>query len=442
MRTARSPKRPAGLRARVLLVVVAALWAVPPAWAEPGPSLDAPADGSTIALPAGFSVTLPDEGWVRVQISSAATVDAASLACDSGWYHSGFHSSSTWTLPGVIGYSEVECELAPGEYRWRAAYGGPTGSLPSDDEAVWSEASGFAVPAPPPPPPAEPVPAPAEPDYDDLEEALCAEDSGDDPDGGDPGEVEFSADEVEATPEELAIGTPPPAEPETLGTLARLTGDEEAGAGEEGAETEYDMSGATACSTSLIRRWVAVTEFHVALGFDGVFHYEDGRETKTQAAVRFGGGTWRVGGWVTESRNRGARWVWPRRGPFHRRIAAEYLFRKSVRCSRNGCARMWTPYRWTGRLRPGAIRIQTTGWNNPYKFRLPHGHSWTKWQGTNKAMEMAVSIRAVSLRAQAGYSAITRMTWKSTQRCRENWIDPINADAAVASLIYTWSDNC
>jgi hypothetical protein len=89
-----------------------------------------------------------------------------------------------------------------------------------------------------------------------------------------------------------------------------------------------------------------------------------------------------------------------------------------------------------------AIRIQTTGWNNRYKFRLPHGHTWTKWQGTNKTMEMALSIRAVSLRAQAGYSAITRMTWKSTQRCRDNWIDPIDDDAAFARLIYTWSDHC
>lgn len=447
MRTARSPKRPAGLRAGVLLVVLAALWAVPPAWAEPEPSLDDPADASTVALPATFSVTLPDEGWVRVQISSGGAFDAASLACDSGWYHSGFHTTSSWTLPGAIGYSDVECDLEPGAYRWRAAYGGPTGALPTDDAGAWSEPAGFTVtaaPAPAPaPPPAEPVPPPGEPDYDELEEALCAEYAGEDPDGGDPGEVEFSADEVAATPEELAIGTPPPAEPETLGTLARVAGDEEeAGGEEEAAEAEHDASGATACATSLIRRWVAVTEFHVALGLNGVFHYEDGRETKTQVAVNVAGRGWTLGGWMTESANRGARWVWPRRGPFHRRIAAEYLFRKSVRCSRSGCARMWTPYRWTGRLRAGAIRIQTTGWNNPYKFRLPHGHTWTKWQGTNKTMEMALSIRAVSLKAQAGYSAITRMTWKSTQRCRDNWIDPINADAAVASLIYTWSDNC
>lgn len=446
MRTARHSKRPAGNRARLLLVVLAALWAVPPAWAEPGPSLDAPADGSTVALPASFHVTLPGEGWVRVQISAGEAFDAASLACDSGWYHGGFHSASSWTLPGVIGYSQVECDPEPGSYRWRAAYGGPTGAMPSDDDAVWSGVSSFAVsaassPAPPPPPPAPPAPPADDPAYDELEEALCGEGGDEDPDGGDPGEVEFSSDDVEATAEELAIGTPPPPEPETLGTLASLAGEEDGGA-EEAGEVELEASGATACEKKEVRRWVAVSEFHVALGFHGTFYYEDGRETKTQVAIQAPLGRWAVGGWATEATNRGARWAWPRRGPFHRRIAAEYTYRKHAICTKGGCKIWWAPQHWTGRLRPGAIRIQTTGWNNRFKFRLPHGHTWTKWLGTNKTMEKAVSISGVSLNARAGYSSITRMTWKSTPRCRDNWIDPINADATVASLIYTWSDRC
>ena len=444
MRTARSSKRPAGLRAAPLLVVLAALWAAPSGWADTAPTLEAPDDGATVVLPTTFLVILPAEGWARVQISTGDTFDAGSLACDSGWYHSGFHSTSSWTLPGVIGYSEVECDLGPGAYRWRAAYGGPTGTMPSEPDAAWSAIAGFAVqgePAPPPAPPPPPPEEPGEPDYDEQEEALCGEDGDEDPDGGDPGEVEFSSDDVEPTAEELEIGTPPPAEPETIGSLAGLAGEGDATA-EDSAEVELDTSGATACMKREILRWVAVSEFHVALGMDGTFSYEDGRETRTQVALQVSGRGWSAGGWVTEAAIRGARWNWPRRGPFHRRIAAEYVFRKHARCTKGGCYIWWAPHQWTGRLRPGAIRIQTTGWNNRFKFRLPHGHSWTKWLGTNKTVEKAVSISGVSLRAQAGYSSITKMTWKSTPRCRDNWIDPIDDYASQARLIYTWSDRC
>lgn len=439
MRTARHRKRPAGF-ITVLVALVAAAWAAPPGSAAPEPTLDAPDDGAVATLPANFLVTLPDEGWLRVQITAGEAFDTAALACDSGWYHSGFHITSSWMLPGAIGYSDVACELTPGAYRWRAAYGGPTGSLPSDEDVAWSATARFTVPdAPSPAPPAAPPPAPGEPSHDEQEAALCGEDD-EDPDGGDPGAVEFAEDDVDPTPEELAIGTPPPPEPATFGSLASIAGEEEAE--EAGSEAELETAGATACVKRETLRWVAVSELHVALGLDGRFHYEDGRETRTQVALQIPGNGWRVGGWVTEAASRGAAWIWPRRGPFHRRIAAEYRFRRHARCTKAGCYVWWAPYRWTGRLRPGAIRIQTTGWNNPYKFRLPHGHSWTKWLGTNKAMEKAVSISGVSLKAQAGYSSITKMSWKSTPRCRDNWIDPIDDDATTAKLIYTWSDRC
>ena len=450
MRTARSSKRPAGFRAPILLVVLVALWAAPSGWADAGPVLDAPADGETVALPDTFALTLPAEGWVRVQISAGETFDGASLACDSGWYHSGFHTSSSWTLPGVIGYSDVACDLEPGAYRWRAAYGGPTGEVPSDDGAAWSDVASFSIsdgvpaPTPPPPaPPAPPAPPPDEPEYDEQEESLCGAEGDEDPDGGDPGETEFSQDDVEPTAEELAIGTPPPAEPETFGSLATAGESDRAGEtdGEE-ADSGFDATGATECSRREILRWVGVAEFHVALGFHGTFTYQDGRETKTQVALQVPGRGWTLGGWVTEARNRGAQWNWPRRGPFHRRIAAEYTFRKHVRCSKGGCYAWWAPHQWTGRLRPGAIRIQTTGWNNRYKFRLPHGHTWTKWLGTNKTMDKAAYVAGVTLSAQAGYSTITKMTWRSTPRCEENWIDPIDDHATSAQLIFTWSDRC
>ncbi len=450
MRTARPSKRPAGPRAAILLAVVVALWAAPSGWADAGPVLQLPADGEAVTLPAAFEVTLPAEGWVRVQISAGEGFEAPALACDSGWYHSGFHTSSSWTLPGQIGYSDVVCELEEGAYRWRAAYGGPTGAMPSDDAVDWSAAAEFTVaaaPAPAPPPATPPAPWPGEPDYDAEEEALCAADDGDDPDGGDPGEVEFSQDDVEPTPEELAIGTPPPAEPETFGSLARVDGEEGAALGEKAdaeaeAEAELDTAGATVCAGKRIVRWVGVAEFHVALGMDGTFSYRNGRETKTQVAVHIPGRGWSLGGWATESKERGAQWNWPRRGPFHRRIAAEYVFEKRIRCSSLRCQSWWAPRQWTGRLRPGAIQIQTRGWINPFKFRLPHGHSWTKWQGTNRTMEKAAYVAGVTLRAQAGYSSITKMTWRSTPRCRDNWIDPIDDYASSAQLIYTWSDKC
>jgi hypothetical protein len=317
--------------------------------------------------------------------------------------------------------------------------------MPSDDEAAWSAASSFTIPSAQPlpgsPPPAPPPAEEPEPDYDEQEDALCDEGGDEDPDGGDPGEVEFSSDDVDPTAEELAIGTPPPSEPETLGAHAMLSGEDDSGF-DAAEEEEFDATGATECAGSQIRRWVVVSEFHVALGFSGTFHYEDGRETRTQVALQAPLGNWKVGGWALEATNRGARWTWPRVGPFHRRIAAEYLYRRHARCTKGGCHVWWAPHHWTGRLRPGAIRIQTTGWNNRYKFRLPHGHTWTKWLGTNKTMEKAASIYGVSLKAQAGYSSITKMTWRSTSRCRDNWIDPIDADATIARLIFTWSDNC
>lgn len=444
MKTAhRPPMRLAGAVAALALTLAGP--AAPAASAEPAetPSLTAPEDGAAVHLPYEVFVTLPDEGWMRVQMATDASFAPAWLACDSGWYHSGFHTTSAWTLPGTMGYSDVTCDLPAGSYRWRAAYGGPTGAVPPSDPE-WSAAAAFSVladPAPEPAPPPPPPPDEPDEDYAEEEEAACAEDGTDDPDGGDPGEVEFFSDTVEATEEEAAIGTPP-AEGAVFGTGETDASTADASDEELRAAAELDESRATTCSGSLIRRWVAVTEFHVALGFDGTFSYEDGQETQTEIVVKLPGQSWGIGGWKREATLRGARWIWPQRGPFHRRMAAQYIYRRHAICTKAGCRIWWAPHHWTGRLRAGAIRIQTTGWNNPYKFRLPHDHTWVKWKGTNKTMEKATSISGVSLRAQAGYSHITRIAWKSTRRCRDNWIDPIDTDAALARLIYTWSDRC
>ncbi len=115
------------------------------------PVLVAPED--KLALPPGpaaFVVTFQTQGYVQVQFATDETFDGDARVCDSGWYSSGFHSESSWTLPGPIGFSAATCRLQPGPHFWRARWapgsgGGaapPDASTPATD---WSEPSSFLV---------------------------------------------------------------------------------------------------------------------------------------------------------------------------------------------------------------------------------------------------------------------------------------------------------
>lgn len=124
------------------------------------PILVAPED--RLALPPGpapFVVSFRLQGYLHVQYATDRSFDEEHRVCDSGWYASGFHTESSWTLPGTIGLSSASCRLGPGPYYWRArwapgAAGGgapPDASSPSSD---WSEPASFLVQEQQAPPPA------------------------------------------------------------------------------------------------------------------------------------------------------------------------------------------------------------------------------------------------------------------------------------------------
>lgn len=115
------------------------------------PILVAPED--KLALPPGpavFVVTFQSQGYVQVQYATDASFDGEARVCDSGWYSSGFHTESSWTLPGAIGFSAATCRLESGPYFWRARWapGAGGGAAPPDaatPASDWSEPSAFLV---------------------------------------------------------------------------------------------------------------------------------------------------------------------------------------------------------------------------------------------------------------------------------------------------------
>lgn len=115
------------------------------------PTLVAPED--RLALPPGtvfFVVAFQSQGYVQVQYATDESFDADARVCDSGWYSSGFHTESSWTLPGRIGFSGASCRLDPGPHFWRARWApGSGGGAAPPDEATpvteWSEPASFLV---------------------------------------------------------------------------------------------------------------------------------------------------------------------------------------------------------------------------------------------------------------------------------------------------------
>ena len=115
------------------------------------PILVAPED--RLALPPGraaFVVAFRLQGYLHVQYATDRSFDEDARVCDSGWYPSGFHTESSWTLPGPIGFSSATCRLEPGPYFWRARWapGSGGGAAPPDGEtqtSAWSKPSAFLV---------------------------------------------------------------------------------------------------------------------------------------------------------------------------------------------------------------------------------------------------------------------------------------------------------
>ncbi len=143
-----SPHRPVRARSRRLVAFAFALLAAAVGssgtQASGPPWIEAPWDGATFeeGLPVDFTVAgLVDRGETQVQYATDAEFSLDSIVCDSGWWRHGVSVDASWTLPGLIGYSEVECGLLPDRYWWRLR----TKDRFEDEEQPWTEPRSFVV---------------------------------------------------------------------------------------------------------------------------------------------------------------------------------------------------------------------------------------------------------------------------------------------------------
>ncbi|MGH2653327.1 MAG: hypothetical protein ACRDHV_03115 [Actinomycetota bacterium] len=189
------------------------------------------------------------------------------------------------------------------------------------------------------------------------------------------------------------------------------------------------------------RRWVKVTQHHLSKGMKGTFSYLKGRETQTEIAAKVGGGDWYVGGWVTELKKRSDSHEATKEGPFHRVWLARYRYVKYhyVFCNEWTAicydAYHWKPKHWTGGIARSDWVASQPDRDPQYSEKLVG--TYTRDSGQNVTFGMGVHIAGLSLSSQAGYSAITQLTWKKIAGCpKARWLFGAAADPAVAKIIF------
>lgn len=218
------------------------------------------------------------------------------------------------------------------------------------------------------------------------------------------------------------------------------------------ADTEMPM-----CQELLRKRKrpVKIASLHIARSMRGTFAFRDARETSHETLVRACAPTqcdqWQAGAFRRENRRRGSESVIPRKGSYHRVMRATYEERKYRYCSSGqsfeNCqheVQYWEPHIWTGKINlkmkpnvPDAVRFDRS-----YAKPLHRGETFKTFSQDNQTFGKGLTLLAVELKSQTGYSQSTRLKWKGLSGCSKRWLYGNHKYPTEAGAIYARSRRC
>jgi hypothetical protein len=461
-------------RSRWLLVTaIAVVWASQARLASaeiPAPALGEPEPSVSVWDGEPFVVDgVVDGGDSQIQFSSSD--DFATPECDTGWIENGFWSQVWWDFPGPIGFSEVSCELDPGDYYWRAR------TRSGQEESAWSDVESFTYYAEPIEEPYDPEAEPwgpvdaGEPDGGEPTDSTvesCGEPVGSDPD---PILEELMEEEPEADPSGegdyeamtevySAEGTAPPTplrwpsgyyvwQTQTQLSTGLKNAAFDYAAGLDSEQTEYECGGDREGPFQLIRRKTRLVDLHVAPHFKAEWYMGTARETRVESAFRIDQGSWHVGVASVEEKSRGQHAALRRTGPYHRRALPVYQYGLYRRCYQPAnsndeeCRYAWLPYKWTGEVAPGTATLESAPFHRENSVRIyVSGDDWGTESSRNRTFGAGVTIVGLSLASRAGYSGNTKLTFTTTGQCSRWYVygaDDLPVDSPV---VYSRTEGC
>lgn len=204
------------------------------------------------------------------------------------------------------------------------------------------------------------------------------------------------------------------------------------------------------------KRPVKIASLHVSQAMKGTFVFGAGRETDHETLVRVcypnNCEAWQAGQFVRENKSRSSSSQFPtQRGPWRRVMRAVYEERRYKMCSSGQSSfencevirEYWEPHIWTGGLNTSRPRVPDyVKFNDFYGFKLGVGEVFRTRSQNNQTYGSGLTLLAVQLRSQTGYSDSTALRWRGTRGCKTRWLYGHKKQATEAGVIYARSAGC